>query len=176
MAKHLNKMLLGSIFSALLPASALAGTGQYSVELNKTELLTLPGPASAIVIGNPKIADISIHSTNTIFVVGRGYGETNILVLDAAGQKMMDADIQVIQPISKQGVRLYNAKARQSYSCTPYCLPSPTLGDDNDYISSFANDTKPITSNTFATSSQQPASAPSEGYANSVRAKTGEAP
>ncbi len=127
-------LALGAI--ALTPFAAHAGSanGHYSVELNKTEVVYLPDNAGAVVIGNPLIADVSIHSANTIFVVGRGYGETNLVVLNAAGHKIMDADIQVVNNLPSHGVRLYNGKDRETYSCVPYCQPAPVLGDSRQFI------------------------------------------
>ena len=121
---------------AFTPSFASAGTasGHYSVELNKTEVVYLPASAGAVVIGNPEIADVSIHSANTIFVVGRGFGETNLVVLDAAGHKIMDADIQVVNNLPAHGVRIYNGSERETYSCAPYCQPSPVLGDSPEFI------------------------------------------
>ena len=104
------------LFSASM---ALAG-GLYSVDLNKTEIVRLPENAGAVVIGNPEIADVTVHSANTLFVVGRGYGETNLVVLNSSGHTIMNADIQVVNKISSNGVRLYNGKMRESYSCVPY--------------------------------------------------------
>jgi len=123
---------------SLMPAIAQAGTsgGHYSVELNKTEVVYLPANAGAVVIGNPDIADVSVHSANTIFVVGRGYGETNLVVLNAAGQKILDADIQVVNNLPAHGVRIYNGADRSTYSCAPYCQPSPVLGDSPQFIGS----------------------------------------
>ena len=123
---------------SLMPAIAQAGTsgGHYSVELNKTEVVYLPANAGAVVIGNPDIADVSVHSANTIFVVGRGYGETNLVVLNNAGQKIMDADIQVVNNLPAHGVRIYNGADRSTYSCAPYCQPSPVLGDSPQFIGS----------------------------------------
>jgi len=130
------KSILALGVFALTPTLAYAGqTGShYSVELNKTEVVYLPANAGAVVIGNPDIADVSIHSANTIFVVGRGYGETNLVVLDSAGQKIMDADIQVINNLPAHGVRLYNGKERETYSCAPYCQPAPVLGDSSQFM------------------------------------------
>ena len=127
-------LALGAI--ALTPFMAKAGTanGHYSVELNKTEVVYLPTTAGAVVIGNPEIADVSVHSGNTIFVVGRGYGETNLIILDSAGHKIMDADIQVVNNLPARGVRLYNGNQRQTYNCAPYCQPAPVLGDTQEFI------------------------------------------
>jgi len=130
------KAILALGVCALTPFMAHAGTANshYSVELNKTEVVYLPANAGAVVIGNPEIADVSIHSANTIFVVGRGYGETNLVVLNSAGHKIMDADIQVVNNLPSHGVRLYNGKERETYNCSPYCQPAPVLGDNRQFM------------------------------------------
>ena len=144
------------LFSASM---ALAG-GLYSVDLNKTEIVRLPENAGAVVIGNPEIADVTVHSANTLFVVGRGYGETNLVVLNSSGHTIMNADIQVVNKISSNGVRLYNGKMRESYSCVPYCMPSPILGDDPVFIQSNSGDAQTINNNA---STALPTTSPSFG-------------
>ncbi len=134
-----------------LPSLALAGQyvtqGQaYSVDLNKTEILRLPAAASAVVIGNPSIADVSVHAADTLFVVGRGYGETNLIVLDQQGRTLMDADIQVSQSTSSQSVRVFNRGSRQSFNCAPSCQPAPVLGDSPDFIGDFTSTERTIIS------------------------------
>ena len=118
---------------ASVPAQA-GNTQSYTVELNKTEVVRLPGAAASIVVGNPKIADVTVQSSDLIFVVGRGYGETNLIILDAQGNTMMNANLQVVNTLPRNGVRLYNGKARETYSCIPFCGPSPVLGDQGDFI------------------------------------------
>ena len=117
-------------------APIAAQTAQtYTVELNKTEVVQLPAPASAVIIGNPEIADISIHSSRTIFVIGRSYGETNLTILDTNGRKIMDADIQVSNKAARNGVRVFfGGTERQSYHCSPYCAAAPVLGDTPAFI------------------------------------------
>lgn len=124
--------------SALAPIAA-AGmySNTYQVDLNKTRVVHLPQAAGAIVVGNPDIADVSVHSSDTLFLVGRGYGVTNILVLNSAGETVMDADIQVSNTLQSNGVRVYNgAASRKTYSCAPYCMPAPMLGDDANFVGS----------------------------------------
>ena len=122
-----------SVLATTVPAQA-RNAQTYTVQLNKTEILRLPGPASSIIVGNPKIADISVQSSDLLFVVGRGYGETNLIILDALGNTMMNADLQVVNTLSRHGVRLYNGKSRETYSCIPFCGPSPVLGDNSSFI------------------------------------------
>ena len=129
-----------------LALSTAASAGSYSVQLNKTELLHLPESAAAVVVGNPNIADVSVHSSDTLFVLGRGYGSTNIIVLNSLGQTILNADVHVGAGTQAGQVRLFNGSIneRQSFSCHPYCLPAPILGDSTNYRETFEPDTKPI--------------------------------
>lgn len=136
---------------SLLSLAAFAGKAHatdpiYQIDLNKTQILRLPAAAGSVVIGNPAIADVTVHTPKTIMVVGRGFGETNLIILDRNGDTMVDADIQVTSITPSNGVRLFNGKSRQTYSCAPYCQPSPVLGDSADHISAnSAPTTAPIT-------------------------------
>lgn len=117
-----------------LNTPAAASDPIYRVDLNKTQILRLPASAGSVIVGNPSIADVTIHSPTMIFVVGRGYGETNLVILDRNGSTMVDADIQVTSITSTNGIRLFNGGDRRSYSCSPYCQPSPVLGDNAEFI------------------------------------------
>ncbi len=139
------------VAATFMAAPAYAADGLYSVQINKTEVLRLPAPASAVVVGNPEIADVSIHAADTILVVGKGYGETNILILDKNGNTMMSSDIQVITPQSRNQVRIFNsANSRQTYNCGPSCNPSPTLGDAQAFIDGNTGENDSPMSNLFA--------------------------
>ncbi|MEM7729356.1 MAG: pilus assembly protein N-terminal domain-containing protein [Pseudomonadota bacterium] len=121
-----------------LSAPASAAEPIYRVDLNKTQILRLPAAAGSVVVGNPSIADITVHSPTMIMVVGRGFGETNLIVLDRAGETMVDADIQVTAITPSNGVRLFKATSRETYSCAPYCQPSPVLGDSPEHLAANA--------------------------------------
>lgn len=133
-------------------------SGAYSVELNKTEIVRLSEPAAAVSIGNPKIADVSVHSADTIFVLGRGYGQTNLIVLNGMGETILDADIQVTAPIATGNVRLYSGGERETYSCAPNCLPSPVLGDTVDFVVTNTPETREISSTVISGAMSRPTS------------------
>ena len=155
---------------AALPAHA-GNAESYTVELNKTEILRLPGSAASIIIGNPKIADVTVQSSDLLFVVGRGYGETNLIILDAQGNTMMNADLQVVNTLSDHGVRLYNGKSRETYSCIPFCGPSPVLGDNRAFITGNTSNEQNLRSfpafnaaPTAPVNTDAPAGGPPEGF------------
>lgn len=146
--------------SASVSAQAADPQSSYTVELNKTEIVRLPGAASSVIVGNPKIADVTVQSSDLLFVVGRGYGETNLIILDALGNTMMNADLQVVNTLSHNGVRLYNGSNRETYSCIPFCGPSPVLGDERSYITGNTSAERPLTSGPAFNAAPPPAATP----------------
>jgi len=146
-----------ALFAGSFSTPAFAGNSQsFKVELNKTEIVRLPGAAASVVVGNPKIADVTVQSSDLLFVVGRGYGETNLIILDANGNTMMDANLHVVNTLPRSGVRLYNGKERETYSCIPYCGPSPVLGDTAEFIAGNTSQEEELNSFTAFTASQPP--------------------
>ncbi|MGB3454847.1 MAG: pilus assembly protein N-terminal domain-containing protein [Litorimonas sp.] len=127
-----------SVFMLSIAPAALASDPIYQVDLNKTQILRLPAAAGSIIVGNPAIADVTVHSPHLIMVVGRGFGETNLVVLDREGGTMVDADIQVTSITPTNGLRLFKATSRETYSCSPYCQPSPVLGDSAEHLAAAA--------------------------------------
>ena len=139
-----------------------AFANDYQVDLNKTQLVHLPDAAAAIVIGNPDIADVSVHSSNTLFVLGRGYGATNMIVLNSAGHTIMNANIRVGAGGEASNVRVFNGSfhGRHTYSCTPYCEAAPMLGDEVQFRSVYTPESQPII-NSVASGASAPAPTPS---------------
>lgn len=133
------------------PISAQAQDAMYSVQLNKTRIVHLPEPASAVVVGNSNVADVTVHSSETLFIVGRGYGDTNLIVMNSEGQTIMNADIHVTVSDAKNNIRIYNGSPtmRASYNCSPYCQPAPILGDSPDFIEANKPEPAPSTSGVF---------------------------
>ncbi len=144
-------------------------TETYSIDLNKTRVMHLNEPASAVIVGNPAIADVSVHSDNTVFIIGRGYGETNVLILNQNGDVVVNRNVQVKNTLPAYGVRVYNGGAvnRNTYNCTPYCQPAPVLGDEGVFKTNNEGTVEQIVNQT-ATSSSNGSFASFGGQASSL--------
>src|SRR5579871_6391823 len=66
-----------------------------TVTLDQATLFKLPEKVSTIVIGNPLIADVALQSGGLMVVTGKGYGSTNLIVLDRTGAVLMERAIVV---------------------------------------------------------------------------------
>lgn len=102
------------------PAHAEAG---IEVVMNQAKIVKLARPADTIVVGNPAIADASVQDANTIVLTGKGFGVTNLVVLDTDGNPIVDEQV-VVSRDSPYSVRVYRRASVQTLSCTPMCESS----------------------------------------------------
>jgi hypothetical protein len=104
-----------------------------TVIMDQAKLMKLPDKVATIVIGNPMIADASLQPGGLMVITGKGYGVTNLVVLDRAGGVLMQKSIEVQEP-DADVVVMYRGVERETYSCTPICERRITLGDSNVYF------------------------------------------
>ncbi|THF55729.1 pilus assembly protein N-terminal domain-containing protein [Ollibium composti] len=115
------------IAAALLSATAfaapaLAGSG-IEVTMNQARIVKLARAADTIVVGNPLIADAAVQDASTIVLTGKGFGVTNLVVLDKDGSPIIDEQVTVTRQ-NASTVRIYRRSQVQTMSCTPYCESS----------------------------------------------------
>ena len=117
------------------PAIAFAEPAVDAIDVNvdQAKLVKLPARVSTIVVGNPLIADVTLQTGGMIVVTGKGYGATNFIAMDRAGEVLVDRVIQVAGPSDKV-VTIYRGIDRESYSCMPICQKRITLGDSDGYF------------------------------------------
>jgi Flp pilus assembly secretin CpaC len=119
------------------PVAALAAPAPDAIAVNvdQAKLVKLPARVATIVVGNPLIADVTLQTGGVIVVTGKGYGATNFIAMDRAGEILVDRVIQVEGP-TDQLVTIYRGIERESYSCMPICQRRVTLGDGENYFKS----------------------------------------
>ena len=113
------------LHAAISVAALAAVTGAQAepgieVIMNQARIVKLARAADTIVVGNPAIADASVQDANTIVLTGRGFGVTNLVVLDSDGAAVIDEQVTVVRQTA-QSVRIYRRADIQTLSCTPYC-------------------------------------------------------
>ena len=119
--------------AVLLPRAALSAEAPLNIVLDQATIMRLPEKVSTIVVGNPLIADVAVQSGGLVVVTGKGYGATNLIVLDRAGAVLMERQV-VVRGASDQTVSVYRGTERETYSCTPNCERRITLGDSPAYF------------------------------------------
>lgn len=120
MAKHgLSLGLAFLIATSAMPALAEAIT----VTMNQAKIVKLSRAADTIIIGNPEIADASVQDASTVVLTGKGFGVTNLVILDDTGAPIIDEQVMVSRSTAST-LRIYRRASVQTLSCTPYCESS----------------------------------------------------
>jgi len=121
-ARILKTASLSALAIGLSIATVSADTG-IQVVMNQAKIVKLARPADTIVIGNPAIADAAVQDSNTIVLTGKGFGVTNLVILDAEGTPIVDEQIYVTRQDARS-LRIYRRAEVQTLSCTPLCESS----------------------------------------------------
>lgn len=121
-AHFLKTAALSALLVASAGSAALAETG-IEVVMNQAKIVKLARPADTIVVGNPAIADASVQDANTVVLTGKGFGVTNLVIMDAQGAPIVDEQIFVTRQ-DDRSVRIYRRAEVQTLSCTPLCESS----------------------------------------------------
>lgn len=111
------------------------------VTIDRAKVLRISRPADTIIIGNPSIADAAIQDPQTLVLTGRSFGVTNIVILDADGEPIVDETI-VVQGHETNTVRIYRRAVRETLACSPICEPTLTIGDNNETFQAAATQIK----------------------------------
>ena len=107
------------------PAAAL---DTITVQTDHAQVLKLPPRATTIVIGNPMIADVAIQKNGSMVVTGKSYGYTNLIAQDPTGAVIGESIIRV--EAATEGLMIVQRGfERETYSCTPRCQPTLSMGD-----------------------------------------------
>lgn len=125
------RLLAGTLAASLIAATPALAAADLSVGLDQTRTLRIEQPIQTLSIGNPAIADVNVRDGQTIFVLGKSYGRTNVLGLDAKGETVLDMTVSVTA--SDQGaVTVYRGSKQTSYDCAKGCQRALVPGDDKD--------------------------------------------
>lgn len=104
------------------------------VELDLATVLRIPEGTDTLAIGNPAIADVTKPQAGGFAVVtGKSYGATNLLALDSKGETLKEMRIYVAAA-TERTVVVQRGLARETWSCTPRCVPTITIGDAPEYF------------------------------------------
>lgn len=133
-------MILHRIIRAaalLAAAAACAGSAAASTPLvlkaDQTQVMTMDAPPGTVVVSNPSIADITIEG-NQVFLHGRGFGNTNIIIFDTKGNVAYDFDITVQDGATDVVTLITGNNALQTYACAPTCQVTLHVGDSSGYF------------------------------------------
>jgi Flp pilus assembly secretin CpaC len=128
-AKLRTQPLLLAVVAVTAVLVAVPARADITVGVDRAQVLRVSRPADVVIIGNPAIADATVQDSQTLVITGKSFGSTNIIILDATGQSIAEDVVTVTQP--NDVVTVYRRDNRTTYSCTPECSPTLSIGDSD---------------------------------------------
>jgi Flp pilus assembly secretin CpaC len=120
-------LALAALTAAGAPAAAQEDV--INVALDRALVVRIDRPADTVIVGNPMIADATVRDNRTLILTGRSFGTTNLIVLDKEGEPIANR-LVTVSAADDNLVTVYSRPGRQTYSCTPVCEPTISIGDD----------------------------------------------
>lgn len=118
------------LFLAALSFAALAGpvlADTLAVPIDQSVRVDVGGLVNSVVIANPGVVDVRVVDSHTFYLLGNGYGATNVVGLDKDGRTVYSADVVVGAP-STGRVSVYRGSARTDMACAGSCQVSIRSG------------------------------------------------
>jgi hypothetical protein len=128
----IRSSILTSILFGLSLAGQVDAAQPLVVYTDQSKIIDLAQTPSIVVVGNPSIADVTIQG-NKVFLHGRGFGTTNVMILDEQGTQLADFEIDV-QLGGNNNVSLFKAGGLQTYVCAGDCEVAMHVGDAPSYF------------------------------------------
>src|SRR5215210_6109251 len=94
----LQTVAMAATFAGMLIVSMHSQAADIDVVLDRAKLVKLPDRVGTVVVGNPLIADVLVQPGGQVVVTGKGYGVTNIIALDRAGNLLLEQTVEVQGP------------------------------------------------------------------------------
>jgi Pilus formation protein N terminal region len=154
--RFLSKLGLAFVVCAGLTSTGSLANDVITLQLDRATVIRAPNKTTTMVVGNPAIADVSIQKNGVIVLTAKSYGETNLLALDSEGQLVSETWLKV-QASIRGNMVITRGVERETHSCTPNCVPTMTLGDNQKYFSEAGGQAGIRNSNAVSSSAGQPA-------------------
>ena len=123
-------VLSGPGLASATAAGAAVRSDVLEITLDQAKVAKVPTGTTTLVVGNPSVADVTMLKGGVGMVVtGKGYGQTNLVAIDAQGNILDEKQIVVIP--TRTVLVVQRGDSRVSYACNPQCMPTVQLGDDS---------------------------------------------
>jgi Flp pilus assembly secretin CpaC len=91
-----------------------------AVYLDHSTRIPVSNAVGSVIVGDPTVADAIVVDRHTIYVQGKSFGRTEVVVLDGAGRSVWQGEVAVVSP--DQGrVTVMRGAHVQEMTCAGVC-------------------------------------------------------
>jgi Flp pilus assembly secretin CpaC len=110
--------------AALAVTGALAGAAWaapiIAVYLDHSTRIPVSNAVGSVIVGDATVADAIVVDRHTVYVQGKAYGRTEVVVLDGAGRSVWQGEVAVVSPDQGRVTVMRGAQV-QEMTCAGVC-------------------------------------------------------
>lgn len=125
--RHMNSkstgmtaLVLAAAFLSLGMASGASAAQRLVVEKNHSARISLNGAAGSVIVANPDIADVNVIDSRTVYIVGKGFGNSSVIITDQMGRPLFDGEV-VVTAAQKGAITVYKGLTPSLMVCSTIC-------------------------------------------------------
>ena len=116
------KLTFAAAVTGLLGLAAFsASAGQLIVEKNHATRVSLSAAAGSVIVGNPDIADVNVVDSHTVYIMGKGFGNSTVTITGRDGRAIYDAEV-VVTAAQKGAITVYKGLKPSLMVCSNICI------------------------------------------------------
>jgi pilus assembly protein CpaC len=93
--------------------------GEFVVPINKSQVLKVDQPFTELLIGNPKIADVVALTNQSVYVLGKELGTTNLTIYGAKRKLLAVLDLVVSYDVESLKAKLHDVLPGEAIEVRP---------------------------------------------------------
>jgi|GEM_PF-826331 len=128
-SKQTGIMALTLTVALAATATAASAAQRLVVEKNHSARVSLNGAAGSVIVANPEIADVTVIDSRTVYIVGKGFGNSSVIITDQMGRPLFDGEI-VVTASQKGAITVYKGLKPSLMVCSTTCT-SEEAGNSN---------------------------------------------
>jgi Flp pilus assembly secretin CpaC len=138
--RDLTVLVFGALMIALtsFAFATPAHARDLRLPIDTTAPLRLAAPVEGVAIGNTSIAGVSVQNERLLFVTGRSYGSTSLVIVGQEGRVLFSGRV-VVTPDESGTVVVMRGTSMTRMTCEPTCRPRPDIGDSPETFGAAAN-------------------------------------
>jgi Flp pilus assembly secretin CpaC len=115
---------IAALCSAVICLSAPAAASAQAIRLNvdQSKPLNFKKPITGVVVGNAGVADVIVHDSRTLLVIGKSVGSTHFLVVDEGGREVFSGSIAVDSPSVNGLLTVQRGRELSTSICDSRCV------------------------------------------------------
>jgi Flp pilus assembly secretin CpaC len=126
-AKKCAAALIGALAFVAIGLMNVARAEDIHIALDQAFPIRLGTPAAGVAVGNPNIAGVSVQDDQLLFVTGRAYGATNLVIVGDNGRMLYSGRV-IVSPDETGAVMVTRGTQTTRMQCSPLCRERPDVG------------------------------------------------